>query len=152
MILGLLAQPARAQTDIYRSITPIWDQAVKEIDWIQAEEQEYEIVYLEIGLLFSDSERNSKEILRTLQEGWTYGIYAFGDWRINNLDIFIYEKSEYGYWSLALKNDDLNDDRKDVPLLVFKPEKTKEYKIMVTAQEFAEDYNGGHYGFIIFHQ
>ncbi len=50
---------------------------------------DYEIVRMEYDLIFGE-----KSTYRTLFDGWTYGIAAFGDYRIKDIDLSVYAKSK----------------------------------------------------------
>ena len=63
----------------------------------------YEIVQMEYDLIFTD-----KDTYRTLYEGWTYGIAAFGDYRIKDIDLTVYKQSR-GEWK-KIEEDTENDD------------------------------------------
>ena len=52
-----------------------------------------EIVHLQADIITEDG----RTFARTLYEGWTYGIAAFGDWRIADLDIIVYKDVD-GEW------------------------------------------------------
>jgi len=103
---------------------------------------DYEIVRMEYDLIF-----DKKSTYRTLFDGWTYGIAAFGDYRIKDIDVSIYVKSR-GEWKL-IEEDAENDD---VATVSVKPRKKEEYKIEISVYKFNKGYNVGHYGLMIFHE
>ena len=112
--------------------------------WVQYLESdlEQEIVRMEFDIITS-----SKSTFRTLSSGWNYGILAFGDFRITDIDVKLY-RWEYGQWNLVEK-----DNSKDSSAIVFiKPTETADYKIEITAYSFDKGYNAGHYGLIVFHE
>jgi hypothetical protein len=122
------------------SMEPILARAeplVKEI-----ERDDYEIVRMEYDLIFTE-----KDTYRTLHEGWTYGIAAFGDYRIKDIDVTVYKQSR-GSWK-KLVEDAENDD---VATVSIKPRQNEEYKIVISVYKFNKDYNVGHYGLIVFHE
>lgn len=103
---------------------------------------DYEIVRMEYDLIF-----DKKSTYRTLFDGWTYGIAAFGDYRIKDIDLEVYVKSR-GEWRL-FKEDVENDD---VATVSIKPRIKEEYKIVISVYKFNKGYSVGHYGLMIFHE
>jgi len=108
----------------------------------EIEDGDFEIVRMEYDLVFSE-----KSTYRTLFDGWTYGIAAFGDYRIKDIDLSVYKKSN-GRWKLV-EEDAENDD---VATVTIKPRTKEEYKIVVSVYKFNKGYNVGHYGLMIFHE
>ncbi|MEJ2193861.1 MAG: hypothetical protein P8X73_03255 [Ignavibacteriaceae bacterium] len=106
------------------------------------ERDNYEIVRMEYDLIFTE-----KDTYRNLFEGWTYGIAAFGDYRINDIDLTVYKQSR-GEWKKIVEDAE-NDD---VATVTVKPLQNEEYKIVISVYKFNKDYNVGHYGLIIFHE
>ena len=102
----------------------------------------YEIVRMEYDLIFTE-----KSTYRTLFDGYTYGIVAFGDYRIKDIDISVYVKSR-GDWKL-FEEDAENDD---VATVSIKPRTKEEYKIVISVYKFNKGYSVGHYGLMIFHE
>jgi hypothetical protein len=102
----------------------------------------YEIVRMEYDLIFTE-----KSTYRTLFDGYTYGIVAFGDYRIKDIDVSVYVKSR-GDWKL-FEEDAENDD---VATISIKPRIKEEYKIVISVYKFNKDYSVGHYGLMIFHE
>ena len=102
----------------------------------------YEIVRMEYDLIFTE-----KSTYRTLFDGYTYGIVAFGDYRIKDIDISLYVKSR-GDWKL-FEEDAENDD---VATVSIKPRIKEEYKIVISVYKFNKGYSVGHYGLMIFHE
>lgn len=122
------------------SMEPILARAellVKEI-----ESDDYEIVRMEYDLIFTE-----KDAYRNLYEGWTYGIAAFGDYRIKDIDVTVYKQSR-GEWKKIIEDAE-NDD---VATVSVKPRQNEEYKIVISVYKFNKDYNVGHYGLIVFHE
>jgi len=83
---------------------------------------------------------------RYLYEGLTYGIYAFSDWRVSDLDIEVFKEVD-GKW-MSIEKDDSSDNN---PTVFIAPSATGLYRIVVTAYKFLEGYDSAHYGVIIFH-
>jgi hypothetical protein len=103
---------------------------------------DYEIVRMEYDLIFGE-----KSTYRILFDGWTYGIAAFGDYRIKDIDVSVYVKSR-GDWKL-IEEDAENDD---VATVSIKPRVKEEYKIVISVYKFNKGYTVGHYGLMIFHE
>lgn len=100
-----------------------------------------EIVRMEYDLI-----QTTKTSFRVLTDKYEYGIFAFGDFRINDIDIKVY-KWVNNQWNLI----DKDQDTKANALVTIKPLVAGEYKIEITAAKFEKGYDIGHYGLIIFH-
>ncbi len=100
-----------------------------------------EIVRMEFDIL-----QTSKESYRVLVDKYEYGIFAFGDYRIADIDIKIY-KWVNNQWNLITKDQDANPNA----VVTIKPSYSGEYKIVISAYKFTEGYDIGHYGLIVFH-
>lgn len=100
-----------------------------------------EIVRMEFDILLT-----TKESYRTLVDKYEYGIYAFGDYRISDIDIKVY-KWVNNQWNLIAKDDATTANA----LVTIKPSYTGEYKIVISAYKFEPGYELGHYGLIVFH-
>lgn len=130
-----------SQYDKGTTMAPILTDAVSYAQTIESTGSE--IVRMEFDIL-----KTEKETYRTLQDGWTYGIWAFGDYRISDIDIDVY-KEDGESWTFIGKDSDIYNTAK----LVVKPLWTGMYKIIVRAYKLKPGYpNGGHYGLIIFHE
>lgn len=112
--------------------------------YVNLVEREYgqEIVRMEFDII-----NNSKQTFRTLTDQYTYGIIAFGDFRIKDIDVKVY-KWVNNQWSLIEKDEDTDN----VAMVMITPASTAEYKISITAYSFNEGYSVGHYGLIVFHE
>lgn len=108
----------------------------------EIENKDFEIVRMEYDLIF-----DKKSTYRTLYEGWTYGIAAFGDYRIKDIDITVYIERK-GKWK-KIEEDAENDD---VATVSIKPRSDEEYKIVISVYKFNRDYTVGHYSLMIFHE
>jgi hypothetical protein len=106
------------------------------------EKDGYEIVKMEFDLIF-----DKKSSFRKLFDGWTYGIEAFGDYRIKDIDITVYRDSR-GKWIKEVEDAE-NDD---VATVLEKPDRDAEYKIVISIYKFNKGYTVGHYGLLIFHE
>ena len=63
-----------------------------------------EVVHLQADIITTEG----TTFTRTLHQGWTYGIAAFGDWRIKDLDITVYMDVD-GEW-IEVMSDDESDN------------------------------------------
>ncbi len=100
-----------------------------------------EIVRMEFDLL-----QTSKETFRMMTDQYEYGIFAFGDFRIADIDIKVY-KWVNNQWTLVAKD----QDAKPNALVTIKPISTGEYRIVISAFKFEGGNEIGHYGLIVFH-
>lgn len=126
------------------SMSNILELAAPIVELIEVENNQ-EIVRMEFDILSSSA--SSKITMRTLYSGWTYGICAFGDYRISDLDIKVYKDMDGE--PVLLKKD---DDASDVAVVTIEPSSTGRYIIEISSYKFVEGYSSGHYGLIIFHQ
>ena len=122
------------------SMEPILAAAKRLVEEI--ENKDFEIVRMEYDLIF-----DKKSTYRTLYEGWTYGIAAFGDYRIKDVDITVYIERK-GKWK-KIEEDAENDD---VATVSIKPRSDEEYKIVISVYKFNRDYSVGHYSLMIFYE
>ncbi|MCH7516775.1 MAG: hypothetical protein IIB08_06595 [Bacteroidetes bacterium] len=121
------------------SMEPILAAAKPLVEEIESEN--FEIVRIEYDLIF-----DKKSTYRTLFEGWTYGIAAFGNYRIKDIDITVYK--ERGN-DKKIEEDAENDD---VATVSIKPRSDEEYKIVISVYKFNRHYSVGHYSLKIFHE
>lgn len=114
-------------------------------DYVELIEEllEQEIVHMQADIITEDGVSFS----RTLHEGWTYGIVAFADERVEDLDITLYV-NEDGEWIEV----DRDDERDNYPTVVIEPPDTEVYLIEITAYTFADDYTAAHYGMLLYHE
>ena len=114
------------------------------IEYIKLIEMEYgqEIVRMEFDIINS-----TKQFIRTLTSNYEYGIVAFGDYRIKDIDIKVYKLTN-GQWTLIEQDQETSSNT----AVTIKPYTTSEYKIEIKAYEFNSGYSVGHYGLIIFHE
>jgi len=111
--------------------------------YVQKVEMEFgkEIVRMEFDII-----QNTKTTFRTLTDQYEYGILAFGDYRIADIDIKVY-KYVNSQWTLITQ--DQTQDRN--ALVTIKPDFTADYMIEIIAYKFEPGYSVGHYGLIVFH-
>lgn len=107
-------------------------------------EMEYgqEIVRMEFDIIHT-----TKQSIRTLSNSYEYGIIAFGDYRIKDIDIKVYKYTN-GQWTLVEEDQETSSSA----AVVVTPYTTSEYMIEISAYEFNSGYDVGHYGLIIFHE
>ncbi len=102
-----------------------------------------EIVHLHADIIGEDGVTYT----RTLYKGWTYGVTAFGDWRVKDLDIIIYKDVD-GEW-IEIKRDEEEDNQ---PTIIIEPSATGNYMVELLVYKFNEEYSVAHYGLVIFHE
>jgi hypothetical protein len=135
MSCGMFAQ---ATKEI--SMAGIIEDADSYIDLIE-NEYDNEIVRMEFDII-----SDTKETFRDLMEGYDYGIVAFGDWRIKDIDINVYKYTDDD-WELIESDEDVAE----YAFVTVTPDETASYMIEIKAYEFNEGYDIGHYGLLIFH-
>lgn len=123
------------------SMYSILENAGKYLNYIERELGQ-EIVRMEFDIIHS-----SKQTFRTLTDDYTYGICAFGDHRIKDIDVKVY-KWVNEQWVLIEKD----EDSESVAVVTISPSTTAEYKIVISAYSFEDGYEAGHYGLMIFHE
>jgi hypothetical protein len=134
-LTGILAQP-----EMGTSMKPILTDALSYIQ--TAEDKGFEIVRMEFDII-----SDTKSTYRTLIEGWTYAVIAFGDYRISDIDIAIYKDVD-GTWTLIQKD---NAEAANASVII-KPSSTGMYKIDILAYKFVPGYSAAHYGLLIIHE
>ena len=102
-----------------------------------------EIVHMQADIITTDG----ISFTRTLHQGWTYGIMAFSDERIEDLDIILYIDDD-GEW-IEIERDDEEDN---YPSVIIEPSETEVYLIDLDPYTFSEDYEAAHYGMVIYHE
>lgn len=138
----LFAQREYARLDNNKgtSMEPILARAEPLIEKI--EKEGFEIVRMEFDII-----SEVKETYRNLYKDWEYGIVAFGDYRIKDIDVAVYEKVR-GKWKLVEKDAE-NDDE---AMVTIKPYKDGEHKIKISVYRYNKDYTVGHYGLLVIHE
>ena len=132
---GLFAQVTREI-----SMAGIIEDAEAYIDLIE-NEYNNEIVRMEFDII-----SDTKQTFRDLMKGYEYGIIAFGDWRIKDIDINVYEFI-HDDWVLM----ETDEEVEEYAFVTISPEETASFMIEIKAYEFNEGYDVGHYGLLIFH-
>lgn len=138
ILFGINTIPCKADNS---SMSPILSDAIKIMDMVE-NEYEQEIVRMEFDII-----NDKKSTYRTLTNKYTYGIIAFGDYRVKDIDIKVY-KWVNNDWRLIEKDVD-TDCRAAVSIT---PSYTEQYKIEISVYQFEEGYSAAHYGLIIFHK
>ena len=110
-----------------RSMSPILENTINIMEYVESEGAE--IVRVEMDILHDE-----KITYRILQEGWTYLIFAYGDYRVSDIDI---------------KKDNSADPS---ALVEIKPYVSGNYAIKVKGYKYHIGYNSCHYGLIICHE
>lgn len=128
------------QTDDGRSMAPIINQSLSTIEKIESDG--FEIVRIEYDIL-----KEEKESFRTLYSGWTYNILAFGDYRVQDIDLEVYKFNDND-WDL-IKND---TDESSAALVTIKPVVDGLNRVIVKGHKFTEGSNGCHFALIYFHE
>lgn len=121
------------------SMLPITFDLIDNIKALEAEN--VEIVKIEFDLIFT-----TKEIVRTLSSGYTYGAIIYGDYRIKKLKLDIYKEIN-GSW----KHEGTGSFVEGICSISIPVIETANYKFKLTVSEFHNDYKVGHYGFILIH-
>lgn len=122
------------------SVKPILSDAAPIVSEI--EERGMEIVRKEFDLIFDD-----KQVFRKMYSDWEYGIVAFGDYRIEDIDVSV-SKEVDGNW-VTLEEDDSSRPKAAVTV---EPSYDGLYSIDVEAYEFEKGCKAGSFGVIIFHE
>ncbi|MBQ7664813.1 MAG: hypothetical protein IJS43_06290 [Bacteroidaceae bacterium] len=123
------------------SMQPIIEKCETLTEYVEGE-LDQEIVRIEMDIL-----TNSKQTIRSLSDGYTYQIIAFGDYRFKDIDVEVYRKSG-GNWVLEEKD----NDESEVAIVSVSPSYKQDYKIVIKAYQFNKGYSAGHYGLIICHE
>ncbi len=105
------------------------------------EGQNMEIVHIEFDII--EEESNS---FRKLYQGWKYGFFVYGDYRIEKIQIEIYQQVENS-WKFQACGDQMTNT--SIAWLFI--ENTANYRFQIRAEEFNEAFTTAHYGLIIFH-
>ncbi len=128
-----------AQSDI--SMLPIIKEAQEYIQLIE-DDLNQEIVRVEFDIIF-----DSKESMRKLYNGNAYSIVAFGDYRVEDIDVSVYRRSGTSGWTLV----DKDDDESALAVASVTPDTTDDYKIVIKVYKYKSGYSAAHYGLLISH-
>lgn len=142
LFLLCLCIPYVLHADMYTTMKGIMSDMTQYVEFLE-DSLSQEIVHMQADIITTKGATFS----RTLHQGWTYGIAAFGDWRIKDLDIIIYEDVD-GEW-VEVASDDESDNH---PVLTVEPSETNVYLIELTVYKWAEEYSAAHYGMLIYHE
>jgi len=122
------------------SMAPILAEALPIVQGI--EEKGFEIVRMEFDLVSGTS-----TTFRSLYSQWSYGIVAFGDYRLEDIDIAVYKDVD-GQWFMVERDAEAKSRAK----VLIRPSVSGSYRIDVKAYKFKTGYQVGRYGLIIFHE
>ena len=134
--------PMLLQADEYTTMKNIMIEMAGYVEFLE-DSLEQEIVHMQADIITDDG----KSFTRTLHEGWTYGVSAFADWRVSDLDITVYKDVD-GEW-VEIESDAETDN---TPFVTIEPSQTGVYLIELEVYEFAEEYTAAHYGMLIYHE
>jgi hypothetical protein len=139
ILLNAFSRSVHAQKEdiTMRNILSISAEYVESIEM----ELGQEIVRMEFDIV-----SNSKTTYRMLSSNYEYGILAFGESRIEDIDIKVY-KYVNDQWSLVAQD----EDEAEFALVSVQPLSSATYRIEISAYRFADGYSVGHYGLLIFH-
>ena len=140
--LVLVSIPSLMHADMYTTMKGIMDDMTEYVYFLE-DSLNQEIVHVQADIITN----NGATFSRTLHEGWTYGIAAFGDWRIKDLDITVYEDVD-GEW-VEVISDNESDNH---PVVTIEPYETNKYMVELTVYKWDEDYSAAHYGMLIYHE
>lgn len=122
------------------SMAPILAEALPIVR--EVEGKEFEIVRMEFDLV-----SETKTTYRSLYQQWSYGVIAFGDYRLEDIDVAVYKDVD-GKWFLVEKD----TDARSKAAVVIKPSSSGTYRIDVKAYKFKPGYSVGRYGLVVFHE
>lgn len=124
------------------SMMPIMGDALPLIQYLE-DTMQVEIVRIEYDLIFKET---AKYTYRFLHKGWKYGIFAVGDYRVEQikLSLFVKENNEWKFVTETTTSDYFA--RIDI-----EPEDTKEYAVEIKALKFKDGYKAGHYAILVYH-
>ncbi|MDH4211148.1 MAG: hypothetical protein OEV79_06830 [candidate division WOR-3 bacterium] len=140
--LVLFGVPSLMHADVYTTMKGIMDDMTEYVYFLE-DSLNQEIVHVQADIITNSGATFS----RTLHEGWIYGIAAFGDWRIKDLDITVYMDVE-GEW-VEVISDDESDNH---PVVTVEPYETNKYMVELTVYKWEEDFSAAHYGMLIYHE
>ena len=142
LVFGFSYIPLMVHADMYTTMKGVMDDMTEYVYFLE-DSLDQEIVHVQADIITADGATFS----RTLHEGWTYGIAAFGDWRIKDLDITVYEDVD-GEW-VEVVSDDESDNH---PVVTVAPDENNKYMIELSVYKWDEDFSAAHYGMLIYHE
>jgi len=138
----VLLIPTFLRADEYTSMKDVIIEMAGYVAFLE-DSLDQEIVHMQADIITEDG----KTFTRTLHEGWTYGVTAYGDWRVDDLDITIYKDVD-GEW-VKITGDEATNNH---PMVTVKPSTTGIYLIELEVYSFNKDYTAAHYGMLIYHE
>ncbi|KPK72756.1 hypothetical protein AMJ87_03855 [candidate division WOR_3 bacterium SM23_60] len=142
LLILIAVSPAMLQADEYTTMKNMLIDMAGYVEYLE-DSLDQEIVHLQADIITD----KSMSFTRTLHEGWTYGLAAFADWRVVDLDITVYKDVD-GQW-VQVQQDEQTDN---TPSVIIEPSQTGTYLIELSVYEFAEEYTAAHYGMLIYHE
>lgn len=130
------------QADEYTTMKDVLEEMAEYVVYLE-DSLDQEIVHVQADIITGEG----KTFTRTLYEGWTYGIAAYGDWRVDDLDIIVYEDVD-GDWVEVAADDEMDNS----PEVVVVPSVTKDFMIELDVHKWDDDFNAAHYGMLIYHE
>lgn len=130
---------SKASSDI--AMAPIIEKSLVYIKMLE-DEKDQEVVHVEYDII-----RTTKDVYRSLQKGYTYGIVAYGDDRVKAMSLKVYRKNG-SKWQLV-DSDTAGDE---IAVVEVKPTTSGEYKFVVGVDSYNGSYRAAHYGVILFHE
>ena len=100
-----------------------------------------EIVRMEFDII-----RDTAISYRNMFPGYRYGIFVYGDYRIKELNLSVFQKNGAKWENISTGTID-----KNTSLAWVEPKRPGLFTIKVYVNEFYGEFNGGHYGILIFH-
>jgi hypothetical protein len=141
-LVSIAMCPGLLQADEYTTMKNMLIDLAGYVEYLEDSLQQ-EIVHLQADIITDEG----KSFTRTLHEGWTYGVAAFADWRVADLDITVYKDVD-GQW-VEVQKDEQTDN---TPSVVITPSQAGIYMIELGVYEFSEEYTAAHYGMLIYHE
>lgn len=138
-IILVMQSFAFSRRDDGTSMKPILREALIYIQTV--EEKNLKIVRMEFDIL-----NEIKSTFRMLHAELNYGIFAFGDYRILDIDIAVYKNVD-GTWVLIKKDTDASS----AAAVNIKPSSTDLYRIDIIGYKYEKGFTGGRYCLLIFH-
>jgi len=105
------------------------------------EKENVEIVRIEFDRII-----DKKASYRNFVSNFTYGIMVYGDYKVKNIEVKLYQKDQ-NTWKLIAKGE--NSGKSSI--VHFEPDQSDIYKIEIEVLEYKPGYSGCNYGLIIIH-
>lgn len=142
VVAAAMLLPAALKADEYTTMKDIMLDLAEYVVLLE-DSLNQEIVHLQADIIMEEGVSYSRDLVK----GYTYGITAFGDWRIADLDVIIYKDVD-GQW-VEIERDEEADNQ---PTVFVEPTSTGTYSIDLVVYTWSGDYSAAHYGLVIFHE